>query len=294
MSKKVITGILDKQTSTIYFYDEDLSLVRTYSGDLNLPYDAYYQDDRLYVADGANHLIRVLGYYVQVDPPKFTDIFTTLSRQLYPTGRAFVLPLRSIFTKFHEGLALSESRAFEFLYNIYNSLIPDNDQFTENDADRWIEVLGLFRSRATTLGQKKQAIMRKLKFPGTDVYRQTGEYLQAQLQEAGFDVFVDGTTPIVSDTLHGEFNHGDRVFGGIEGIEDYTIIANFISETRDEEFVDFPNADVNYRFGFTVGGENPLQNNRANVPKHRKQEFRELILKIKPAHSFGVLLVDYV
>jgi len=46
------------------------------------------------------------------------------------------------------------------------------------------------------------------------------------------------------------------------------------------------------RFTFFVGGSG--YPNRASVPLSRKDEFRHLILKLKPAHSVAFLYIDYV
>ncbi len=283
-------GIVEKQADTLHFYDENNQKITTYSENLNYPYDAYYHNDQLFISDSGNHRIIICNVDITIEVPAYLDQIINLSRQLYPTGRAWIMAPGSVFKKLHAGLALSESRVFEAAKNIYNSLLPDNSKFTDTDAERWIQALGIYKPGGT-LEEKKAAILRKMKFPGGKLYRQSDEFLQEQLQNAGFDVYVERVYGS-NVSLYGDVIYGDALYNDKTQDFDKTIIANYISESQDT--INYSDFSVNQRFIFLVGGENPEAGNRASISADKKEEFRELILRIKPAHTVGYLLIDYV
>ncbi|KKL54821.1 hypothetical protein LCGC14_2261600, partial [marine sediment metagenome] len=92
---------------------------------------------------------------------------------------------------------------------------------------------------------------------------------------AGIDVAVHGGIE------HGEMEHGQI---GEQGI---TLIANYIDEDKDIGF----DTGATLRSTFFVGG-NPI-GTFANVLKAREDEFRQLILKIKPVSSIGYLFINF-
>jgi len=118
------------------------------------------------------------------------DKIIQLTKRLYPSGRAFRLPVDSTFLKLHEGLAESENRAFNSSLELLNQILPDNDNFTEDDATAWEIKLALAVSPGTLLEDRKEAIIRKMRHPGNILPRQHYLYVQKQLQDAGFNVFV--------------------------------------------------------------------------------------------------------
>jgi uncharacterized protein YmfQ (DUF2313 family) len=96
------------------------------------------------------------------------DKIITLTKQLYPTGRAFKMPVNGYFEKLHKALAVSEAQAYEDAISIKYSLLPDNNNFTADDATDWERRLGLPYSPSSTLSDRKAAILRKLQQPGTN------------------------------------------------------------------------------------------------------------------------------
>lgn len=222
-----------------------------------------------------------------------------LTRQLYPRARAWVLAKNSIFAKFHEALAESEKRLHDDIVGLIDSVLPDNNNFTETDAERWEQALGLITDNSVSLELRKQAIQRKINHPGNILARQHYKYIEGQLRAAGFDVYIhenrfpDGSGGYEVNNLipaiFGEMYFGQTQFGD-QGIGDYTILANHIDPAKDEDFNLGDN--VNLRFTFFVGGS--TFGDRAEVPLNRLWEFRELILSLKPAQTAGGLLVDYV
>ena len=120
----------------------------------------------------------------------FKESILKLSKQLYPKGRAFRIPFASDIEKIHEGLAISENDAFASAIGILDSILPDNNNFTDEDATTGERRLGLITNETTTLNERKLAIQRKMKHPGTIKARQHYLYLERELRNAGFDVYV--------------------------------------------------------------------------------------------------------
>jgi hypothetical protein len=230
------------------------------------------------------------------------DDILILAKKFYPTGRAFKMPFGGWLERLNYALGISEAKAYNDALEILNSLLPDNADFTTDDATDWERRLGMISSNAT-LEDRKLAIKRKMNHPGDIKARQHYLYVQGQLQAAGFDVFVyenrfdDGMggletrSPFVVlgglgllDVQHGDFQHGDIQHGGIWG----NVIANYIDEAEDRKF----NVGNNLRSTFFICG-NPI-GTVAYVPAVRKEEFRQLILKLKPAQTVGYLSVIYI
>lgn len=233
----------------------------------------------------------------------FNDVILKLSKQLYPRGRAFWMPPGGDLEKLHRGLAVSESLAYSDALAILYSILPDNANFSTDDATDWERRLGLISNALVPLSDRKLAIQRKLNFPGIIPTRQNWRYLEQELQSAGFNVYVyenrfadmyggyDTENPL---TLTGgvgsvTIQHGQKQHGQVQhGVGFYNLIANSIDESRDAVF----NVGSNLRSTFFVGG-NPI-GTFANVDVNRKNEFRQLILKIKPVQTVGYLFINYV
>lgn len=225
-----------------------------------------------------------------------------LTKQLYPTGRAFRLTEGSYKERLHKALLKSEARAYADCVSILNSALPDNEDFTTQDASQWEHRLGLITNDAVSLEERMAGIRRKMNHPGTIPARQHYLYLESQLQAAGFDVYVyenrfpDGlggyTTKTPEDftgstsnvVQHGDIQHGDAQ----HGTGSWNLIVNNLDETLDQTF----NIGSNLRSTFFIGG--PYEGEYASVDDNRKLEFRQLILRIKPVQTVGYLLINYV
>ena len=190
--------------------------------------------------------------------------------------------------------------------------MPDNDNFTEEDAEDWERRLGLITNPNVPLEDRKLAILRKYNHPGGAPARQHYTYIESQLQLAGFDVnVVENITPVgggVYDLLYipnlttvgfemGDGNDmGTAVEMGGRVISEYEICANHIDSALDEGFFDpVPDPatfELILRSSFFICDTN--YNNTVDVSLERKEEFRQLILRLKPAQSFGLLNVNYV
>lgn len=230
------------------------------------------------------------------------DKIVKLTKQLYPTGRAFKMPYDGVLESLHKALSISEAQAFNDAIAIRDSLLPDNANFTTADATDWERRLGLITNNAVSLADRKLAIARKINHPGIVAARQNYRYLQLQLQAAGFNLYVyenrfasgpgyvtqnpvavTGGAGLVS-IQHGDAQHGDVQSGG--GFGD--IVVNSIDPQRDYFF----DVGSNLRSTFFIGG-NTL-GAFANVDADRRTELRQLILKIKPVQTVAYLLITYI
>lgn len=216
-----------------------------------------------------------------------------LSRQLYPKGKAFKMPFNSNLERLHRALALSEERAWNDAVSTLDSTLPDNESFTAEDAAAWERRYGLIINESVSLTNRRLAIQRKMNHPGRVKARQARGFLEKSLQDAGFNVYVHENIPeqnpitlsgsSVSNQF-GDFQFGDAQFGSYFN----NIIANYIEEEKDRTF----NIGENLRNTFFIGGE--VLGGFADVDIERKDEFRELILKVKGVHLTGFLFINYV
>lgn len=232
------------------------------------------------------------------------DKILSLTRQLYPTGRAWKMPFDGVLEGLHKALSISEENAYNDAVSILYSILPDNDNFTIYDATDWEKRLGLITNPLTSLADRKLAIIRKLNQPGAAKAKSNWRYLQEQLQAAGFDVYVyenrfndypdgyitktpfqfSGSSGFFTGNQHGDYQHGDIQHGGrFKGF-----VANDIDETIDLKFIINPNL----RSTFFIGGS--TAGSFASVDVNRKNEFRQLILKLKPTQTVGFLLINYI
>lgn len=232
---------------------------------------------------------------------------------------------------FGKQLFMAESKSFTRLYDdavsLLNTILPDNDFFNETDAENWERVLGLF-TQNLTLEERKAAISRKKAYPNGILERSYYLFIQQQLQDAGFDVYVhenrfaDGSggwdVQDPDDLLSTPYQLGlgelgvSELGGSTDGIT-YSIAANYLDEDTDNTFYSTaPNPmelgvgelgvgelqqslpvdkGTGLRYTFFVGGE--TFPSMASVPNERKQEFRQLILTLKHNHTLGFLLINY-
>lgn len=226
-----------------------------------------------------------------------------LSRQLFPTGRAFRLKDEAGILM--RALSQSEKRAYNDALSIRDSALPDNANFSVDDATDWERRLGLITNSLVSLDDRKMAIQRKMNHPGNIPARQAAVYMEGQLQAAGFNVFVfanrfdDGIGGFETKTPE-EFSPGypindiefsdDLEFG--DDVEFGGIYANQIANSIYQEVDDFFDTGDNLVNTFFIGGE--VAGDYADVDAEREIEFRQLILKLKPQHSAGFLLINYI
>lgn len=224
-----------------------------------------------------------------------------LSRQLYPTGRAFRMREGGIRYRLHRALSLSLGRAYDDMLSTLDSVLPDNANFTVDDATAWERRLGLITNGAVPLADRKLAILRKMNHPGTVPARENYRFLEKQLRDAGFNVYVfenrfsygpgsyytmnpltiTGGVGSISPQ-HGQIQHGQAQHGGGYGHK----VVNSIDRTVDATF-----SVGTLKSTFFVSG--PYLN-FVSVSANREAEFRQLILRTKPVQTIGYLFINYI
>jgi hypothetical protein len=232
--------------------------------------------------------------------PSYVDRIMYLTNSLYPTGRAFKNVVGGWREALHKGLSKSEDRAYNDALSLFDSTIPDNDDFTADDATAWESRLGIVTSN-TDLETRKMAIRQKMAFPSQAKARGNYRFVEKQLRDAGFDVYVhenrfdDGmggyvtNDPITLSGFSSENQYGDAEYGESDyGPYFSNIVANFLDEDKDNNF----NIGGNLRSTFFIGA-NPIGTS-ADIPLERKTEFRQMILRLKPVQTVAFLFINYV
>ena len=239
----------------------------------------------------------------------FIDQIRDLFRQLMPTGRAFKGPVGGYLDDLNNALSISERVAYSNAISTFDSAIPDNinGNFTTQDAADWERRLGLTQYNPTpapgyipTLQTRLQAIQQQYNYPGNTLPRGFWKYVQDQLQAAGFNVwvyenrfFIGGqwVTKNPVDIIGGgitsnelaDHELGDAQLGG--GYDN--LIANSIDPAVDASF----NTGSNLRSTFFIGGA--TLGTWAYIPLAQQQQFRQLVLRLKPTQTVAFLFVIY-
>lgn len=276
-----VLGVVDTIDSIIIFLNTEFELIRTIHDSLWFPESICYVYGSFIVAQP--HELRIYSCTVEFGL-QHLDQFIKLNEQLYPTGRVFWKPKMSVFYKMHEALALSESRTYSSAVNLQNSLIADNYNISDIDIAHWEQVYGI--SSKGSYSEKIALILQRMSYPSNILARQSSSYIQSQLQLAGFNVFVHYAGDLnPNGAIYGGFTYGSALYGAAP--LNYTVCANNVQEDRDPLFV----MGYELESSFFICGE--TIGTSTNVPSSRKNEFRELILTLKPAHSKAILLINY-
>ena len=218
-----------------------------------------------------------------------------LAKQLLPSGRAFRMPYNGDGDKFLEAIAESKQDAFDSAIGVLDAILPDNSNFTSLDATQWERRLGMIVDNGASLSDRKLAIQRKMNHPGDIKARQSGDYIQQALRDAGFNVTVfwnvninDLPTYTNRTNVFGANNFGIANFGLLA--ERYYLygekVVNFIDSMQDETFkFGIENNSFFVVCGTTLGSA-------SIVPLERREELRQLILRLKPLHLPCLLFVQ--
>lgn len=218
------------------------------------------------------------------------DDIVKLKKQLLPTGRAFNVPSGSVFEKLLLGLADGESEAFNNAMSLLDVIIPDNDNFTVEDAVRWERVLSISGSSDDSLDNRKAAIYRKMQFPSNAKGRQHKNYLEGQLRAANFDVTIyeySDVKDFFSSKVHSlnTIHSFSTTHGGGLNIPFFSeIVANYIEKDM-ETPIDL--TLENLRNVFWIAGD--TFDEFPNIAPYRIEEFRQIILTVKPLHTVAFL-----
>lgn len=222
---------------------------------------------------------------------------------LYPTGRAWLLPEKGNYRMIHNVINNAFLNVKFHLKSMLNSYFPDNDEFDESDCEFWENKLGLISANSLSLSKRKEIILRKMAFPRGIEARQSLAYIQSQLDIYGFNVQIyenifqnpDGSfyhanpndilNLALLDTQHGwPTQHGA---GTQHGQGAFDLIAN----TIETEIYNI-GGNQNLWSTFFIASKDGLTK-MGTIELSRKREFKELILKLKPAHLVAFSLINY-
>ena len=217
------------------------------------------------------------------------DKIKKLTKQLFPTGRAFNYPIGGGLDKLMSALAESEKRAIDDNYSVLDQILPDSSNFSADDATKWENRLGMITVSGVSLSDRKESIKRKMNHPGTSPARQSHDYLQNGLRAAGFDVYVHENvsgSPVLGTIIQsGQIQSGQLQSGSMPYLFK---VVNSLDAEVDSNFV----VSNNFRSVFLVGGS--VSGTSADVQQLREKEFRQLILKLKPANTVAFLKINYI
>lgn len=224
------------------------------------------------------------------------DVVNDLSVQLYPTGRAWYRTEGGDFNNFHKALNTSFVRLINNAKSIIDSTFPDNQNFTKEDATLWEWRLGLLTDTTLDLQFRRDNIKRKISYSAKARNRQHHLFIQNQLRLSGFDVYVhENVKPYKTpDDLAGvnlsEIQHADNIQHSISsqhGGHSFNVVANSIDEIEE-----YAVGDGNLWATFFIGGE--ILGTFADVKESRLREFKELVIKLKPAHTVAFTFINFI
>jgi hypothetical protein len=217
-----------------------------------------------------------------------------LYKQLFPTGRAFRLFSDSNRERKFKVLSTTNGKVYKDIVSTFDSMFPDNVNFTVNDTTDWERRLGINANPLTSLSDRKLAISRKMAAPGVNPARSSALWMEYELRAAGFNVYVHENIlrddPATYDV--GIFNTlqlGEKELGNLQLGKYYNyIVAN--SLINDVDVSNF-NWITNFANCFFIGGLN--FGDYANVPTVREQEFRTLILSLKQTQNVCFAYINF-
>jgi hypothetical protein len=192
---------------------------------------------------------------------------------------------------------------------VQDAQLPDNPNFTIDDAHDWYRRLGIYDSGSVSLDDMKAAIGQRMSFPLVPLDKQSPAFIQAQLQAAGFDVYVyknrfsDGAGGWITKTpydilgsttrvaMYGMAQYGAVQYGQL-ATSNVTKAVNYIEESKDAVFEAYLTTPQGYRSTFYITGASI--NTFATVSASRKIEFRQLLLRLKHQEMCAFCFVNYV
>lgn len=243
-------------------------------------------------------------------------------RNLQPKeSQAFRMPYGGTMEKLYKALMSDNigglGRAYSDMKQIMNDILPDNPDFTIDDARAWYRRLGLYDSGLVSLEDMKAAIRQKMSWPVTPLAKQNYLFIQEQLRAAGFDVYVypnrflPGPTTIYPWRLAlnpSIISPHTRCGAGRFGAGYRNMAINYLEAYKDADFLITIRG---YRSTFFIGGvwyrgARISTSTRcgagrfghdyitsANVPSGRMIEFRQMVLRLKSAQMVAILFINY-
>jgi len=200
-------------------------------------------------------------------------------KQLYPDGHAFNVSDNTNRFSIHESIDEALNSFISQLASLVNGAIPDSLNLDEKEVDLLEYKYGVYFTEGLTLAQRIERIRLKMTYPNNVVNRSSAAWIEHVLRSFGFDVRVyenEGINPIIF--FHAKNQYGNSLYNGSSyGGYKYNVIANSMFDGENYNF------GVNLWATFFIRINTPIDSGRGG-------EFRELVLKLKPAHLCAILL----
>ena len=212
---------------------------------------------------------------------------------------------------------------YQKLFNLLKQRIPDNEIFDNTDILNWERVLGLVQNNSISDDIRKERILSKQTYYLEELGQR--ELIEKRLRENGFDVYVHENRypnePIETQVGFAEcgfaecggyiLTDGDYIY---KQPEPYTeICANYIDSEIDSKLTE---SETGAECGLVECGQFECSNdysididsfnqsvffvsaeiypNKSNIDISRKDEFRQIILSLKPITDIALLYVNYI
>lgn len=199
-------------------------------------------------------------------------------KQLYPNGHAFNVSDNTNRAKIHGSINALFYDYLEQLKSLVNGAIA-SDGIDETEIAFLENRYGVYYVDGLTLEERLERVKQRMTYPNGIVNRSSAAWIEHVLRSFGFDVLVsenDNTSPQIissfSKKQYGNSLYGDANYGGYQ----YDVIANSMFDGERYSF------GGNLWATFFIQIITPIDTNRI-------KEFRELVLKLKPAHLVAIL-----
>lgn len=200
-------------------------------------------------------------------------------KQLYPNGHAFNVSENTNRAKIHNSTNVVYNDYLDQLKSLVNSALA-KDVIDEDEIAFLENIYGVYFVDGLTFEERLNRVRLRMTYPNGIVNRSSAAWIEHVLMSFGFDVRIienNGEIPpqpsILSRTQYGTTNYG--LNNNLNGFK-YNVIANSMFENEI------------YSFGgklwatFFINIITPIEPERIN-------EFRELVLKLKPAHLCAIV-----
>ncbi len=229
--------------------------------------------------------------------------FFKVIKYLYPRSKAFRNIADNNFRKFLSGMAYGPDDVQEYLENIYGDLFPE----TTRELDKWEEQFGVVFAK-----QYDETIRRKLlkSFWNINTGGQSTMYLQNILELISPDFKVIENLPVRdprdSNAVYAAVNGNKLMVNGnkyaVNGrkLGDSSFIPSVLKNDK-EGFYSLPSQSAYWANCFFIC-KSVIRNRygaimyveKLQVEAKWKNFIEYIVLKIKPAHTTGILFVEYI
>ena len=297
------------------------------------PTGVFFNGEKLFVIDSGNNRVQVFNYIDIPDiivPPEtpidsFRKSFVTALKKSLPTGDAFQGEPNTDSHKYHEATSTVFAEALDDFISVQNLTIPKvpvDEDFTIQDLMRLENAYGLLINNSVPTQDRVNSVLQKMRGAFGYEGRSSAQWLQDQLFNAGFEVYVlenkfsDGGGGYETKIPRWEFGDiflaSDEYMGNETPPKEAIMGRNTLTVTSEPKIVNsiYPEEDSAFDLGDLEDENNPLlkgtffltggtggavgvkgiadYDSDASIPANRELEFRILVLANKPAHTVAL------